>query len=699
MEELDKLTVQQKSPARQSLSQQLRPWLARHWDLLAVVLLVLASFPVEWLSPRMLVLVGPSNDIADWLLDTSFKASRGLWFGRDLTFTYGPLFQWLSSAPARWMGLSMGAIYVTCTTLPLWCTFLFGYLTLNLLLPEQAPWKRFLLLLLLCLFWAPWEGRSAFAIFLFALFLRGWYASRKQELRPVQLGSAAALLCALAFLYSTDTGAYAIAALLISLAGVAWESRREPLALRSYASTLAVLVVVSLVIVIAMNAVMARPFDFRFWRNSVAILSGYRWIEPTSMSRVAAVRLLVVLLVAGAVFLVRGMTARNRSPSITAHSGFLLSAFVFAVFTMQAALVRPDWEHIIVSTYAPIFLTGVVLFSFASRTASAFTVLFAVACFLFSGPGPGPLVQWVVRVHHNYLQLRSPLTRCPPNFQEFDRACYVEGRTRVLKSAASYLQERSGPGDYMTVFSYETIFGIASRRTAAGGVMESYLASGEYLSRVDIAGLERAAAPAGLYILDGKYAGAIDNVSSFTRSPEVWLWMFRHYRSERQVFSGIFGLQRDDSRAAHITMQLQPLNIALRSYPIHARSSQVDLGNPVWPGDRADFLRLRLNVHYSPWWKLRKPALLLLEIEHPDAIYDQKAFLVEPNVSSEVWFYPGDEAELAQYFDSDEKRWRLGPRTPITGLRLLVMPFDWVSVQPDAIEVQAADAVSFGMTP
>jgi hypothetical protein len=93
----------------------------------------MASFPVEWLSPRLLVLVGPSNDAADWLLDTSFKASRDIWFSRDVVFTYGPVFQWLSSAPARWMGVSMGASYVSYATLPLWCTILCGYLT-----PEAA---------------------------------------------------------------------------------------------------------------------------------------------------------------------------------------------------------------------------------------------------------------------------------------------------------------------------------------------------------------------------------------------------------------------------------------------------------------------------------------------------------------------------------------------------------------------------------
>src|SRR5271166_2744279 len=122
--------------------------LTRRWDLLAVVLLMLGALPTLWLSPRTLMVSPIEINLIDdsWILDTAFKASRGLWLGRDVAFTYGPLFQWLWSAPSRWMGISMGAIYDSCVTLPLWCTYLFGYLTLVLLLPEQPAWKRFVLL-------------------------------------------------------------------------------------------------------------------------------------------------------------------------------------------------------------------------------------------------------------------------------------------------------------------------------------------------------------------------------------------------------------------------------------------------------------------------------------------------------------------------------------------------------------------------
>lgn len=181
--------------------------LAEYWDLLAVLLLTVASLPLAWLAPRALIIIRRPGTFDDhWVLDTAFKASRGIWYLRDALFVYGPLSHWLLAAPSRLVGLSMGSIYTSYGTLVLWCSFMFACLTLRLLLPEQPAWKRFLLLLLLAVFWAPWDGHTAFGIFLFAVFLRGWYSVRELRLKPVLFGGTSALLCAVAFLYSADTG-------------------------------------------------------------------------------------------------------------------------------------------------------------------------------------------------------------------------------------------------------------------------------------------------------------------------------------------------------------------------------------------------------------------------------------------------------------------------------------------------------------
>ena len=211
-----------------------------YWDFLAVLLIVVASMPAAWLSPRTVTVVPNPGFIDDnWHLDAVFKASRGIWIGRDVAFTHGPLFQWLSSVPGRSMGVSMGGIYPTWDTVPLWCAVLFAFFTLRLLLPEQRPWKRFLLLLLLCIFWGP-SLRTTFALLAFAVFLRGWYAVAEGRAKPYVFGCVAALICATAFLVAADQGIYAMAALLITLAAVAIDTRHRIQGVRKF--SLAVLV-------------------------------------------------------------------------------------------------------------------------------------------------------------------------------------------------------------------------------------------------------------------------------------------------------------------------------------------------------------------------------------------------------------------------------------------------------------------------
>lgn len=682
----------------------------RHWDILAVLLLILVSLPSTFLSRRGLPLIRYPNLLdGSWLLDTSFKASRGLWFGRDVAFTYGPLYQWLSSAPARWMGLSMGAVNATHYILPLWCTFVLGYLTLRLLIPEQPVWKRFLLLLLLFVFWSPPDTQDLGAtlktlipIFLFALFARGWYAVRQQRLKPLVVGGGAAVLCTLAFSCSADSGVYSIAALLLALAGAAWESPRKRQSLGRYGLALIAFAVVALGLVFAINAIVATPFDFRFWKTSLAIVGGYRWFEPATMANPDALRLLAMLAVGGMIFLLRRAMPGDRQATFTARTGFLLGGFAFAVVLMQSGLVRSDNRHIILATFPMVFFAGTLLFSFGSRVVSAVAALVALAGSLLFGSQTFP----PSFLRMDYAHLSNPDVACPTGSREFDGACFPAAWAADFEIISRHIQQRSGPQDSIVVFPYQTMFGIASRRNVAGGVMQSYLASGSRLSQVHIAGLDRAAAPLGYYWLDndpnlGTNKDAsfpLDGIPNFTRNPEIWLWIFRHYRAEDEVLPGIIELRRDDSRAARIVMHTQSLNLAGQSFPIRQRSSVLDLGGPAWPSGSSDLLRLRITVHYSFWWRLRKPERLQLEITRADGSRQEKGFLVEPNVPSEVWFYPWNDADLAAYFAADEARWRSDPRPPITHLRLLVTPLDWVSQKPDSISLDAADSITFTMS-
>ena len=104
-------------------------------------------------------------------------------------------------------------------------------------------------------------------------------------------------------------------------------------------------------------------------------------------------------------------------------------------------------------------------------------------------------------------------------------------------------------------------------------------------------------------------------------------------------------------------------------------------------------------MHYSPLWKLRKPEALQLEITRADGSRTLRTFVVEPGVSSDVWFYPWDEADLTRYFDADESRWRSSYRPAITNLRLIISPLDWFSQKVSSVKLESADAVKFGLAP
>ena len=700
MQNADVLDHERTSAPPSSRSSRGKAWLGKHWDFLAVLLLIVATVPPTMLSSKTLHIVWRPGLFDDsWTLETDFKAARGLWYGRDVAFDYGPLFQWLSSAPGRWMGVSLGAFYDTFNTLPLWFGFLLSYLALRLLLPEQRPWKRFLLLLLLSVYWSPFDVRYPFAIFLFAVMLRGWYAVRQGQIRPWVLGIGAAFLCSTAFLNNADTGIYGIVALLLSLGGIVLENWRETQLWRRYLIALLSFGVALAAFAVIINCFLASAFDFRFWKAVLAFIRGYRWNAATGMSPADRVYLLAPLVAGVAVFLVRWIVKGDRSVVIAARPGFLLSALGFACVALQSGLVRSDSNHIGYAIFPLLFFTGIVLFSFRGRITSVAATLIATgATMMLANPIIRPSM-----VRYRYRQVLHPIIDCHAGYREIDRACYPANAAATAQVVSNYLQNRSGANDWIVVFPYQYLYGLTSRRNVAQGVEQAFLAHDAYLKQLNIEGLEHEPAPAGLYFTAAKpgdmsnpnLSMAIDEVPNLTRNPEIWFWMFHHYRTAQELLPGVFGLQRDDSRKAGIAMEIQPLGLEAKSYPVLQRNPAIDLGAPIWPVGPVDFLRLRLNVRYSALWKLRKPERMQLEISRADGSRELKSFVLPPNVSTDIWFYPWSDADLGNYFEADEARWRPSHRTAITELRLLMTPFDWVSQTPQAVTLESADAVRF----
>ena len=683
------------------------PLWRRYWDFLSVILLVLASFPTVWLSHRTVTVVPNLGLIDDnWHLDATFKALRGIWIGRDVAFTHGPIYQWLSSIPARAMPLSFGGLYATWNILPVWCAFLFLYLALRLLLPEQPPWKRFVLVLLLAAFWET-SLRSTLPVLLFAVFLRSWYAVKAERLHSVFAGIGGAILVGAAFLVGGDTGTYATAAWVICFAGVAFETRHHHFA-RQLVTGLISFVAAFAVVAVVVNAFMALPFDFKFWKESLAQVSVYRWATPAAMTDQGATHLCVAFVIAVLVFAYRSVTRRRDHPAITERTGFLLGGFLFGLAVMQSSLVRSDIGHVIIGEFAMTVFTCVILFSFEGA-ASAMGLFIAIGgSMLFSHPIFRP--SSVIRL---YSELREPKTACPPGYNEFEQACYVEPLTpQMLGAGGRFLQQHSSPNDFVFVFPYQTMFGLAARRNVAGGLMQAYTASGPELTRIEMSGLTGKPIPAALYLPDADLGHwsreetqswsrnylsiPVDGIPNFTRIPDVWFWMVRHYRTAELLMPGVIGLERDDSRSDRIAMQALPLGLPQKTYAVDERDSATNIGTPNWP-EGYDFLRLRLKVRYPFWWKLRKPERLQLEITRADGSRDVQWMVLSPNTSSEVWFYPWNAPDLAAYFNADVGQWRPVSRPAIVGLRLLATPLDWVSQQPEAITIEGADAVRLVM--
>jgi len=693
-----------RSPTRHKPDEKQRQWLLpRCCDALAVLLLMLCSFPAVWLAHRTVTFVPDLGLIDDnWHLDSIFKALRGIWIGRDVAFTHGPIFQALSSIPAHSTPLSLGALYATWDTIPLWCAVIFVYLALRLMLPEQSPWKRAILLLLLATFWET-SLRSTLPVLLFAYFLRAWYAVQAGRMRSAYAGAVGAVLCAIAFLVAADVGIYTTAAWFICWLAIAVEMRHQRFAGKLFAGLVA-FAVTALILAVAVNSSMARPLNFKFWRDSLAQVAGYRWATPVAMTKEGATHLLFALASCAVIFALQAVARKTPASRITQRPAFLLGAFVFGLAVMQSALVRSDLGHVIIGEFALIFFAAAILFSFRGRAAIAGIAVAIVISIAFSHPVFSP-----ASVVTLYRQLRRPMTQCPPGYSAFDQACYVDPLTpRMLVAGRDFLSRNSTDKDSIFVFPYQTMFGLAARRNVAGGLMQAYTASGPDLSQLEISGLEGKPVPAALYLPDANYrrmseadlarwsrnylSVTVDGIPNFTRAPEVWFWLVRHYRSVEQLTPGVVALLRDDSRPSRVVLQAQPLGLPTRTYPMVQRSSSVNLGAPNWRSG-FDFIRLRMTVRYPIWWKLRKPERLQLEITRADGTLELQSFIVQPNFSSDVWFYPWSPGDLAGYFNADGSQWRPSSRSSIVRLRIVATPLDWVSQQPEAISIESAEAV------
>lgn len=663
---------------------------SRTSEWLVLLYLLLAATPPVLFRHQSLALV-PKVSLLDgsWLLDTAYKASGGIWFGRDVAFTYGPLFQLLSWAPSRLTGLSLGAVYASWYTLPLYLAILATFLTARLLLSEAAPWTRALLVLLAVVYWSPPDLRVSLYLLAFAVFFRMTDAAALRGAAVIARGSAAAMLCAVGFLISADTGIYSAAALLLCILVTALVDRGS----RQMLKLLFAAAIAFGVLVLVINTLLAHArLDFGSWKSSLAIAADYRWFEPLAMSKPDKHLVYAALSLGAMVF---GLASLWRHPrrNWTALPAFLLAGFCFALMAMQSALVRSDHGHVLIGIYPMIFLCAVIVldrFSSGLVMATAAGIAVAVVTLVTASPfpafRPGDVVRQAKEAAH-------PVIDCPAGLQTLSGACVEAAQAQWLNSVSLWVDSHAAPGQSIAVFPYQTAFGMLSRHQVAGGVLQSYLVNGEYLTQLELAGLDKARPGVALYFPDGVTSEMLDGVPNLTRNPDLWLYYMRHYHLAETPAGGAVGLSRDDARQSRVGLSSQPIGEGVAAVHVGSRASSFDLGPLRWPSQGADFLKLRVRVDYPFWWKLRKPSCYTLQISLADGSQKSIQFVARPDHPTDIWAYPWDEETLANYFRPDEGQWRTANRPAITSLRLLITPFDWISVVPDRVSVESVEAV------
>lgn len=657
-------------------------WLVLAYLLLAVTPPILFHHHALTVIPHLNLLDG------SWQLDTTYKASGGIWFGRDVAFTYGPIYQWLSSAPARWIGVSAGSVLATADTLPVYLAILSTFATTWLLLPEAAPWRRALLVLLAVVFWSPLDLRVSLCLLAFAVFVRLCHGAADRGAAVAIRGFLAAAFCAAAFLVSADTGLYCAATLLVCIAATA--VTRD--AWRRMAPLLMSVVACGAAVVFAINAAMFSARNFSYWKSSLAIAAGYRWFEPLAMAKPDRHVILATLMLGVTVFVVAAVWRRSRR-DWSARPAFLLGGFFTALILMQSALLRSDRGHVVMGIYPMIFLCGVIVLNRFRRgpwfEAGSAIVLLAITVGAAQPVGafrPGNVLAQIK-------QLRRPVLSCPDGSQVMDGACFSAPEAQWMGAVSSFVRGEAAPGAQMAVFPYETAFGLLTRHQVSGGLMQGYLANGQYLTNLELEGLRAVEPSVGLYFADKLVSQVLDGVPNFTRSPEIWLYYARHFRQERQLATGVSGLLRDDGREGRMGLSVEGVGKAFPSAAVRHRSTIFDLGQVRWPAEGADFLKLHVRVDYPFWWQVRKPSCYTLQMGFADGSQRSIQFVVEPGRDTEVWVYPWDDETLASYFSADETQWRPPNRTAVTSLKLLITPHDWISVVPKSVAVESIEAV------
>ena len=629
-----------------------------------------------------------------WIVDLPFRSTHGSWLGRDVLFTYGFLYELIAGLPSILSGQTqLGFLFRTWPMVQTAISVALVYGVGAVLLGAESVWKRILFFAVLLCFWCPFELRQITVLFVLAVLVRAvlHLSAQNMVLRSVS----ASLLIAAGFLYSADTGIYSLACFFVVEFWAFWflpQSRKDLLRFGLFT------IFLMTVWVLLVNAVMGHLLEFRLWRGAFEEVSNYRWAMAAAFDLDMFPLLLVVGIATVVVWVAAWVLRRAESPAITRHPVFLVSAMSMMILYFQSGLVRSDSGHIVLATFPAIALSCLILFGSGpvrreiswALMATAVVASGVFAVIRTNGPWDG----WRLATPE-WLTVDEVSGECPSGTAYFQQTCIDRVPLQLFTWAQNFLDE--SPDPKAIVFPHENIFAVAAGKVAAGGVLQSYSAHGDFLMDWELEGLRRDRPQLGIYGIDKFGSVPVDGVTNFSRSPKVWFYLQQNYRLAAEGPGGFLGLIRDDERPKHWKESRESLTgFSPRLLPV-TEPGVFDLGNVAW-AKPYDFLRLDLRFNYPVWWKLRKPSLVTFAVHFADGSRKVARGVFPPNQETEFWLYPWSEAELGRYFQSDPQQWRTQANRPaLTGVELTVKPIDAISVLPTAVEVRRIEAVSIGL--
>ena len=211
-----------------------------------------------------------------------------------------------------------------------------------------------------------------------------------------------------------------------------------------------------------------------------------------------------------------------------------------------------------------------------------------------------------------------PTLTCPEGKQEFDQRVFSPAIAQVFATVSTYVDQHTSPGDPILVFPYQNAFGVMSRRSVAGGVLQGYLVNGDYLTELDLAGCARPIRRSVFTCPTGSTASAWMECPASRAA--------RGHGSTSCATTVLKAVPRREwldwcattPASSSLAVPEEKIADAVGTVPVTKREASVNLGQIHWPADGADFLRFRFRANYPFWWKMRKPSSLVLAMSFAD---------------------------------------------------------------------------------